>query len=91
MRYRQEQMETIISAWRQSGLSKKEFCRAHNIANATFHYWYKRLTSTPSAVGFTALEVEAGTPSHFEVIFSSGTRLVFQVEPSVNWLRELVG
>jgi hypothetical protein len=88
MRHTREQMQEIIHAWSQSGLSKKEFCRQQNITYSNFHYWCKRLR-TPSTPGFAELQVP-DTSSGCEVIFPSGVRLLLQGEPSVNWLRSLV-
>jgi transposase-like protein len=90
MRHTKEQMEQAISAWRTSGLSKKAFCRQHNIAHSSFHYWYKRLNTT-SEFGFS--EVKLRSQQHsigHELVFPSGARLIFQGEPTAAWLRELV-
>lgn len=89
MRHTQEQMQTAINEWQQSELSKKAFCRQQNITYSTFHYWLKRVGSSADA-GFTEINVEQGHCSGCELIFPSGTRMVFQGEPSASWLRELV-
>ena len=90
MRRTQEQMQQVILQWQQSGQSKKAFCREHNITSQTFHYWYKRIGPN-STSGFSQVNVESIRNRGFEVIFSSGTRIVFNGEPSACWLRELVG
>ena len=90
MRRTQEQMRQVILQWEQSGQSKKAFCREHNITSQTFHYWYKRVRSKP-ACGFTEVNVAPMRSKGCEVIFSSGTRIIFHGEPSASWLRELVG
>ena len=36
-------METSVNAWKNSGLSKKAFCRDWDIPYQTFHYWCKRV------------------------------------------------
>ena len=89
MRHTQEQMQAAIKEWRQSGLSKKTFCKQQNFTYPTFHYWCKRLKEVPAG-GFTEVKIERVQASGCEVIFPSGTRMVFQGEPSVCWLRELV-
>jgi hypothetical protein len=90
MRYTQEQMQVTVNEWQNSKLSKKEFCRERNINYPTFHYWYKRL-KTPVSSGFmevgVAGEQRSGT---CELIFPSGARMMFNDQPSVSWLRELV-
>jgi hypothetical protein len=83
-------MQQTINEWQQSGLSKKAFCRQHNITYQTFHYWYKRL-SVSAVPGFTEIKVADPIRSNgHEIIFPSGARMIFHGEPSVNWLRELV-
>lgn len=90
MRHTSEQMREVITAWQQSGLSKKAFCRQQNIGHSTFHYWYKRLHPSSPTRGFTELRVEADHKFSFQILFTSGTRMVFETEPSVSWLRELL-
>ena len=90
MKYTQEQMELTIKEWEQSGLNKKAFCRERGITYPTFHYWYKRLSGSS---GFTEIAVASPSLSatnSYELVFPSGTRMVFQEEPPVTWLRELV-
>jgi len=82
-------MQQAINEWRQSGLSKKAFCNQRNITEQTFYYWVKRVGEERVA-GFTQVHVERLPSSVNEVIFPSGTRMVFQGEPSASWLRELV-
>jgi transposase-like protein len=90
MRHTQDQMQQAINEWQQSGLSKKAYCRQHNITYQTFHYWFKRLSASTGS-GFTEVKVSDTIRSNgHEIIFPSGARIVFQGEPSVNWLRELV-
>lgn len=90
MKHTQEQMQVIIKAWQESGLSKKAFCLDRKIACQTFYYWCKKL-SPEAPLGFA--EVKLGLPGQsgaFELTFPSGTRMTFQGEPSVSWLRELL-
>ena len=89
MRHTSAQMQELIRAWHQSGLSKKAYCRQQNLGYSTFHYWYKRLQSSPTD-GFTELKVEASDKFSFQIEFTSGTRMMFEGKPCVSWLRELV-
>jgi len=93
MRYSQEQMRSFYQQWQQSGLARKAFCQQHNLSYATFNYWHKRLDGAkPSETGgFTAFNLPSSPSCNFEVIFSSGSRIVFHQEPSAAWLRELLG
>jgi hypothetical protein len=83
------EMQKICQQWEQSGLSRRVFCNQHNIAHQTFNYWYKRISSKGSS-GFTEVTLPGGRKASVEVIFPSGTRITFQGEPSVKWLRDLV-
>jgi len=90
MKHTQEQIQGAIKEWQQSGLSKKAFCLERGITYQTFHYWCKRLSASS---GFTEIKVARSSHrgiSEYELIFPSGVRMVFQEQPSVNWLRELV-
>lgn len=91
MRYTSEQMREVVTAWQQSGLSKKAFCHQQNIRYGTFHYWHKRLHQSPPCGGFTELRVEEpDSRFRFQIRFTSGARMMFEGEPSVSWLRELL-
>lgn len=90
MRFTQDKAREVITDWQNSGLSKKAFCRQRNMRYQTFHYWYNRLHNTSSSPGFTEIKVTAVVPKNFQVIFPTGVRIVFECEPSVNWLRELL-
>lgn len=90
MKHTSDQMQEVCLQWQQSGLSRKAFCKQHNIAYATFNYWFKRFNTVVDS-GFTEVSVQPGMAGYCEVIFPSGVRITFQREPSVAWLRELVG
>ncbi len=89
MRYTSNQMQGIYQQWQQSGLSRKAFCKQHNITYQTFNYWYKRITSKTDS-GFSEINLPASTVVSLEVIFPSGARITFQSEPAASWLKELV-
>jgi hypothetical protein len=90
MKRTSSQMQEICLQWEQSGESRRAFCKQHNIAYQTFNYWYKRMTNKEGS-GFSQISVPAITISSMELTFPSGARITFQAEPSVSWLRELVG
>ncbi|MEJ7643790.1 MAG: hypothetical protein WKF87_04295 [Chryseolinea sp.] len=89
MRRTQEQMQSAITEWEQSGLSKKAFCQQRNITYQTFHYWCKRIDTAPSPC-FVEIKTALDRLRGCEIIFPSGVRMNFHGEPSVAWLRELV-
>ena len=83
------EMQEVCRQWEQSGLSRRVFCEEHKIAHQTFNYWYKRIGSKQNS-GFTEVTLPGNRKASVEVIFPSGTRITFEGEPSVSWLRELV-
>ena len=93
MKYTEEQIQGAINEWQTSGLSKKAFCRQRNIVYQTFHYWYKRIAKGPSS-GFVEVPLpqfeRSGGSGGCEIVFPSGARMLFQGEPSANWLREVL-
>lgn len=90
MRRTLSEMQEICEQFKQSGLSRRVFCKQHNIAHQTFNYWYKRI-SCKEGSGFTEVVLPAKKKASFELIFPSGARMSFEGEPSANWLKELVG
>jgi hypothetical protein len=90
MKRTSSQMQEICIQWEHSGLSRRAFCKQYNLAYQTFNYWHKRLGSKESS-GFSEIALAARGKSSLEVIFPSGARITFEVEPSASWLRELVG
>jgi transposase-like protein len=41
IRYSRSERLHHLDAWRQSGMSKKHYCRLHDLNPATFYYWLK--------------------------------------------------
>ncbi|WP_237734082.1 IS66 family insertion sequence element accessory protein TnpA [Serratia fonticola] len=39
IRYSRSERLQHLDAWQQSGMSKKHYCRLHNLNIATFYYW----------------------------------------------------
>ena len=51
------QMSALITAWRSSGVSKKDFCASSNINIHTFTYWLDKERIPPVVGGFLDLGV----------------------------------
>jgi len=41
IRYSHSERRQHLDAWQQSGLSKKHYCRLHDVNIVTFYYWLK--------------------------------------------------
>ena len=55
--YRLQQWAQVVKACNASGLSNREFCRQHQIAEKTYYYWVRRLRQA------AASQIEARTPT----------------------------
>lgn len=87
-----EKRRLVYLKWQDSGLSRRAFCKRENVAYATFNYWYKRFT-TDNEGGFSEIPmpIQQFSQGWGELIFSSGTRMVFYSAPPTPWLKELLG
>jgi hypothetical protein len=90
---------------RESGLTIKEFCSNHAIANATFHYWKKKLAKAPRSEfiplvvkpsvmelseGSSCAETKPVKASLLELVYPNGTILRVQHDLDLAHLRALI-
>jgi hypothetical protein len=54
-------MSALITAWRSSGVSKKDFCASSNINIHTFTYWLDKERMPPIVEGFIELGVASNS------------------------------
>jgi hypothetical protein len=73
---KQELRDRHIAAWRQSGLSRKAYCRQQNIRPSTFANWVKK-DSTGWPVELVAVPDELCQLHQSATPTSSGLSLVF--------------
>ena len=82
------QIRKLISEFKQSGLSVKEFSSLHNISRASFHNWQSKYgtvkTKRASEVGFARLEITPPLQTSAQILFAevSGIKLYQPVEAS---------
>ena len=55
--YRLQQWAQVVRECNTSGLSNREYCRQHQIAEKTYYYWVRRLRQA------AASQIEARTPT----------------------------
>lgn len=71
-------MFTLVGQWRESGLTRKEFCLQHGMTLAKFGYWISRWKEHASGgdSGFIPMG-SPGTAGHpvLSVIYPNGVRL----------------
>jgi transposase-like protein len=81
-----EQWQEVISQWRESGQTQKEFCRTRDIKLSTLHYWMKRVKKasggeaalpelvriTPPATSGTSTEIIIEIDRRFRILVPDG-------------------
>ena len=95
-RTRREEMFALIEIWKESGLSKTEFCTEQNISQPVFYYWMRRYKErkTPSMDGFIPVCVQnevSGSTSSIEILYPNGVRLLLPSECDLSMVRSLIG
>lgn len=81
----------MITLWKQSGQSQKQFCLQNNIAYHVFHYWYKVYRDQQPAGGsFVALNLAATNQANIELHLIDGRRIIFHQPVSADFLRALI-
>ena len=63
--YRLEQWNRIIQDCQNSGLSNREYCRQHGIAEKTYYYWLRKLRLAVTEAGMPQI-VEMKAPAASE-------------------------
>ena len=85
-----------IEAWKQSGLSQKEYCQRHMVAYHLFPYWTKRYRmrqeESVEKKGFVSVEVsDAVAPVPvMELSGPGGLRLKFYKQPDASFIKDLL-
>lgn len=91
---RKEAMFARIEQCRQSGLSKKEYCRQNQITPSLFYYWQKKYKEQHHlTTGFLPLHIKEtpGFLNHaFEIQYPNGVCLRMAVMVDAQQLRMLI-
>jgi hypothetical protein len=94
--YSAEERKALISQWRTSGKTKKEFCDYRGIKIQTFYSWFKperiKAIEKPASEAFVPIEVKSSlTPEVFaELSTPSGARISFFQPVSSDYLKKLI-
>ena len=85
VRRNESEWRDVITGWRKSGLSAREFCQKHELQIASFHRWAQRYNGTrPEVISDfvpvtgAAASVPAPTPWKLEIALPNGITLRFQ-------------
>lgn len=73
MQERREKMLALVAHWRESGLTRKQFCNQAGITLSKFNYWVAK-ERAQSSEGF--VELGGGSPSApVEITYPNGVKL----------------
>ncbi len=78
MKERRDYMFTLVRQWRESGLTRNEFCQQHGVTLSKFGYWISRWKEAQfSGEGVFVAMGSSGSTSHgvLSVIYPNGVRL----------------
>ena len=88
-------MQFLLNGQASSGLSVKQYCKEHHVSEAVFYYWQKKLKGEKAAkvsrAGFKKIAVNADNKLFSEYLFAEYKGIRFYQEPSVSFLKQLIG
>jgi hypothetical protein len=90
-------MLELVTQWQSSGISQNIFCKQEGLPYSVFQYWLKKFRKSSGAATSEFIEMkvleaatQTATNSEIEVIFPSGTKIIFKACPDVSFIRSLV-
>jgi hypothetical protein len=91
----ESEIKIQISAWEQSGKSKKQYCRDNNISFYRFYYWYRKFNkidfcNKEDFVPLRILDKPAIKENKIEIHYPNGVKLLLTGENNLSYLRELI-
>ena len=78
MKERRDYMFTLVCQWRESGLTRNEFCQQHGVSLSKFGYWISRFKEAqPGGDGSFIPMGSPKTAGHpvLSIIYPNGVRL----------------
>ena len=89
-----EEMYSIVESWKESGLSKKQFCNREGIATGTFYYWLdqylgKGLGKQQELRNFQ--EVLPVIEQQLDICYPNGVMIKVPKDSSLSVLQQLIG
>ena len=90
-----EEMRYLLGKQAAGELTIKQFCKEHQLSEAVFYYWQKKLkggkAGEVSKLGFKEIGVKADNHVFSEHVFAEYKGIRFYQEPSVSFLKQLIG
>ena len=80
--------ETILTDWKASGMSKKQFAEQRGLKYCTFVGWFQGSKKETSTQGFSEVIISSGDKLYMEVVIREKTVRFYQVLPLeyIQWL-----
>ena len=85
---RQEEMQSLIEQWKESGKTQQAFCQERDLAFTTFYYWLKRYRRQVDESSFLPVEISSG--SHIEIRYPDGVILQLPAGIKLSALKQLL-
>ena len=93
----EERIASLMAEREQNGMPIKEFCKSHQISEATYYYWRRKLLNknnghpnTPPSFAMLHFEDEAPNGLFCELTTSGGGRLRFYQPVPASFLQSLL-
>ena len=82
-------MQTLVSQWKDSGLSQARFAEQHNLTLVKFRYWIQKLT--PAVDDDSAfIQINGFATQGISLRYPNGVELILPVQTPVAVLRSLI-
>jgi hypothetical protein len=86
----------MIEEWQKSGVSKKEFCINHEIAQWKFYYWLKRYNQKENNEPGHFVPVRTGKKkpvqtTGLEIQYPNGVKLMLPAGTGIQIIRAMIG
>jgi len=85
---RQDEMESIIEQWQESGQTQQSFCKERKLSYTTFYYWLKRYRRGLDENSFLPVEIASG--SHIEIRYPGGVILQLPAATKLSTVKQLL-
>ena len=89
-----EEMRYLLEEQLTSDLTVKQFCKEHHLSEAVFYYWRKKLKlnkSKAAPAGFRQIAIKVENNGLLGQLFAEYKGIRFYQEPSVSFLKQLIG
>jgi len=92
---KEQEMFTLLAAYKSSAMSVKDFCGLHGISQAGYYYWQKKYNAgsqktAASESGFTLLKAGPRLLSPGPVLFAECRGIKLYQQVSADFLKELI-